>query len=164
MVTAALSCGASGCFFVVAAWLDRPNRFHLRGDFGLFTNFFGAGCALSVFVAICLGSESSDTSVVSWLLIDGVVNPERSTAMGFGTFVVALSDVLSRWIDRRAAKVGFIAGPSESLLSDGRRNPRAGVCVAPRGSAEGHKELPASWDDKDTSELFFDPRLGREEA
>lgn len=88
--------------------------------------------------------ESSESSVVSRLLIEGVTAP-GSTVIGFGRRAFSWSGALRRCIDLLNAKVDFIVSMSESLLSDGMRLCPAGETgVAPRGKAEGHRVFLAS--------------------
>jgi hypothetical protein len=65
-------------------------------------------------------------------------------------------------MDRRTAKVGFIVRASESLLSDGRRLLREGVCAPWRGKGDGHRVLRgASREEVEAWEPLREWKLGR---
>lgn len=166
-LTAAETCGSSGCFFLLALCL--PKMFHLRGDLGCFFSLFAAVFSESVLACMRgreLMVESSEKMVVSWLVMEGVTIPGR-TLMGFGRRALSWAAALRRPIDLRYAKVDFMVRTSESLLSEGiLRCPADGAMgFAPRGRAEGHKVVRASCEERDMSELFLEaPMLGRGRA
>lgn len=64
-----------------------------------------------------------------------------------------------RWIDLRNARVGFIPGPSESLLSEGRRELAA--VEAPGMLGDGHKVFRDALLEEATSAPARESVLGR---